>query len=244
MNREAFESYLQLDQEHFWRKAKRQLVLGWLDDMSPTGRVLDIGGAASLITRELKRYGSVTVVEPDRGMIEIARKSSGIDVIAGGFPGLPVSGSFDLITLLDVLEHLDDDRAALAEIRRLLRPSGIFLLTVPAYMWLWTDHDVALHHKRRYARSELHALLGEAGFDVLRISYYTSFLLPVLAAQRMVGQMMASRRAGRATQPAVYRVKTPPPLVNRACGAVMAFERWLLRRYRLPAGGAIIALCR
>lgn len=243
MNREVFESYLQLDREHFWRKAKRKLVLGWLDDMSPAGRVLDIGGAASLITRELKRYGSVTVVEPDGEMVEIGRESSEIDVLQGGFPGLPVNGSFDLITLLDVLEHLDDDRAALAEIRRLLCPGGLFLLTVPAYMWLWTDHDVALHHKRRYTRSELHALLGEAGFDVLRISYYTSFLLPVMAAQRMVGQM-GLRRASRATRPAVYRVKTPPPLVNRACGAIMAFERWLLRRYRLPAGGAIIALCR
>lgn len=245
MDREAYDRYLKLEQEHFWRNAKRKLVLQWIEEALPntTGRVLDIGGAASLITRELKRFGDVTVVEPDAGMLSTIREATVINAIKGGFPDLPVSGLFDLITLLDVLEHIEDDRVALIEIRRFLRDGGVFLVTVPAYMWLWSDHDVALHHKRRYTKHQLRVLLEEAGFEVLRISYWTSVVFPIMLLQRLLDGLRG-RALNRSKRQATYRNKTPPVLINRILGIMMDLERVILRKMTLPVGGSIIAVCR
>ncbi len=243
MDQEVFDAYLDLEKTHFWRLGKRRLVLEWLEALSPPsdGRVLDVGGAACLVTRELRRYGDVTVVEPDEDMVDIVRRSTPFDVLQGGFPGLPVEGPFDVITLLDVLEHLDDDHGALIELRGLLRPGGVFMLTVPAYMWLWSEHDVILHHKRRYTRSQLVQRLHGAGFEVLRASYYTCALLPAMAAQRMAALVKSTLRP---TKEARYRTTTPPTPINELFGHIMDLERRVLRSTSLPAGGSIIAVCR
>ncbi|MEZ4384484.1 MAG: methyltransferase domain-containing protein [Nannocystaceae bacterium] len=243
MDRVAYTRHYELDKAHFWREGKRELVLrhvrAELGDREGAALV-DIGGACSVVTQELGDLGDLLVLEPDAEIAAQARAQLGVRVELGALPdALPLAdGSVDLVTLLDVLEHIDDDAASLATIRRLLRPGGLLVLTVPAYAWLWSEHDEALHHKRRYTQGELRRLLEAAGFEVERMTYYTSLLLPLIAAQRALQRLRP--RSG----PPRYRVKVPSGAVNRALAWVMRAERWLLGRTDLPAGSAILALAR
>lgn len=246
MDKSVYERFLSLDEHHFWRAGKRQLVMTWLrahlgESHAPL-RLLDVGGATSLVTREMTAFGEVTVVEPEASCVALLAGDPRVRAVQGGLPGLPVSGPFDVITLLDVLEHLDDDLGGLRELFGHLRPGGLLLLTVPAYQWMWSQHDVVLHHRRRYTLGRLESVVRAAGFEVLRSSYYTSLLLPLMAAQRLASRLGSSKSAnGRHPE---YDVKLPAAPLNAALSAAMRVERGLLRQIRLPAGGAVIALCR
>jgi SAM-dependent methyltransferase len=240
VDRSAYVQHYQLDQKHFWRISKRKLVLEWMDRYLPPARgckVLDIGGACSLISQQLARFGEVTVVEPDRESVQLARSELGVNAIVGSLPhGVNLPGPFDVITLLDVLEHVDEELESLRTIKRLLNEHGTLVLTVPAYQWLWSEHDSALHHRRRYSKARLRKSLDLSGFDVARISYYTSFLLPMVVLQRL------GSRLRRSSAEPTYRVRVPNRMVNCALGAVMSLERWLLRHVNLPCGSSLIAI--
>ncbi|MBM3323450.1 class I SAM-dependent methyltransferase, partial [candidate division WOR-3 bacterium] len=113
MDRTAYDRFFELEEKHFWRIAKRRLVLDWLDRHGPAPgglRLLDIGGACSLIPRELQRWGSVMVIEADADTANFARERLALDVRPGIFPkDMPTAGPFDVITMCDVLEHIEDD---------------------------------------------------------------------------------------------------------------------------------------
>ncbi len=250
MDKSAYERWLGIDEVHFWRRGKRELVLEWLTGAlgEPRGRtsglaLLDVGGATTLLTRELSQFGKVTVVEPEASCVALFADDPVVTAVQGGLPGLPVEGPFDCITLIDVLEHLDDDLNGLCELYSKLKPGGYLLMTVPAYPWLWSDHDVAVHHKRRYTRTTLEPVIAAAGFETARLSYYTSLLLPIMAAQRLGNRFKPKRR--NASETPEYDVKVPFAPLNLAFGAAMRAERALLGRgVTMPAGGALVALLR
>jgi 2-polyprenyl-3-methyl-5-hydroxy-6-metoxy-1,4-benzoquinol methylase len=240
VDRSAYDRYLEIEERHFWRIGKRRLVkelvaerFGERTDL----RILDVGGAASLVAQDLRPFGEVECVEPDAATAALARSRHGIVVHERRLPdGLGDLRPAQVVTLLDVVEHIDDDLAAMRAIRELVTPDGIVIVTVPALSWLWSDHDVVLQHKRRYVKAELRSLLEAAGFHVERLSYYTSLLLPLVAASRV---KLRPRPVGA---PLTYDVKVPKEPVNRALGAVMGLERALLRRGDLPIGSALFAV--
>jgi len=241
MDRTAYRMHYDLDRRHFWRIAKRRLVMKWLEARLPSKplRLLDVGGACSVLTSELGRFGDVTLVEPDAEMVRMAKEELGLNALRGSLPdNIPVDGPFDAITLLDVLEHLDDDARALVAVRELLAPGGTLMVTVPACQWLWSSHDMSLHHRRRYSRRELRKVLEGAGFTVERMTYWTSLLLPLVALQRLAGRILSRGR------PAIYRVRVPGRALNAALGAVMSIERLALSLTNMPVGSSIIAVCR
>ena len=239
MDRRAYETHHDLDARHFWRVGKRRLILDWIDrywsaPSQPT--ILDVGGCASVIAEDLSARGDLTVVEPDRQTLDEVRDRVGdrFAMLEGSLPDELPEGPFDLITLFDVLEHVDDDRAALASLYARLRPGGAFVLTVPAFQWLWSDHDVVLEHRRRYRRPEIASLLAETGFEVRRLSYYTTLLFPAVVASRL--------KPRRPHRPPEYRVSVPPGPVNAAMTGVMALERQLLSLVDMPIGSSLIAV--
>ena len=246
MERSAYRRYFELETSHFWRVAKRRLVLEWLGRYAPAGdglRILDIGGACSVIPTELARWGEVEVLEGDEDTVRFAREAMGVNIHQAWFPDdVPVKGPYDAVTMLDVLEHMPDDAKSLRSARELLKPNGILLCTVPALKWLWSEHDVALHHHRRYSRGELVRALDLAGFRVERVSYYTSLLLPALALQRLASGLRRAL-AGRASGQPQYDVRPPGLGLNRLFGWVMSAERLWLRVASLPVGSSIIAVC-
>lgn len=246
MDRSAYDRWFELEDRHFWRIAKRELILELVERHKPQPqpgqplRLLDIGGANSLLSRELARFGDMTIVEPDLPTVEFARQAHGLDVRHGSLPDdVPVEGTFDVITLIDVFEHIDDDLAAARAVFELLRPGALLIASVPALPILWSDHDVANHHRRRYVMRDFRELLLGGGFAVERLSYHTSLLFPAVFAQRLF-----SRFRKGIQEKAEYPVTVPPAPINRSFYAVMNLERKLMRHVDMPIGSSLVAVCR
>lgn len=236
----------ELDDRHWWFAARRRIVLQLLSEALAHGgpaagrrlRLLDIGCGAGGTLRELARLGEAFGVDAEPAEVEAARRRSGCDVRLGRLPE-PISfedASFDVVTLLDVLEHIDDDTASLATVARLLRPGGLFLCTVPAYPFLWSEHDAINEHKRRYTRSTLRARLEAAGFGVRKMSYYNTLLFPPIAAARL---LRARRKSGG--DPDLGEVAAP---LNAILRGVFAAERYWLRLGSFPFGVSVLAIAR
>jgi SAM-dependent methyltransferase len=242
VDRSAYDAYFAIDQRHFWCVARRELLLDLIARQLGEARgleLLDVGGNCTVLSRELGRFGHVTMIEPDAETVELARRELDLDARQGSLPGpLPIDHAVDVLTLFDVLEHIDDDLGALRGALVPLRSGGLVVITVPALAWLWSAHDVAVHHKRRYTRRTLEQLLRAAGLEVELLSYFSTLLFPLLAAQRL-----ASRARG-VDASAKFDVSIPPEPVNGLLRRVMSLEAPLLRRTSLPIGSSLVAVCR
>src|SRR5207247_1080807 len=165
-----------------------------------------------------------------------AARAAGLDVRTGRLPDDLVvpPGWADAVLLLDVIEHLDDDVAALETARRALRPGGLLVITVPAYRWLWSGHDVALGHRRRYSARGLARLVERAGLHVVHASYFNTLLFPAVAL---------TRAWKRLTGDESHDLHRPAPAINRWLERVFALERHVVPRVALPLGvGAVYGL--
>ncbi len=249
MDRSAYDRWFELEDRHFWRIAKRALILELVERHKPEPvpgqslKLLDIGGACTLLTRELGRFGEITLVEHDRETAEFAAQTLGLHVHHGSLPDglpphLPAQG-FDVVTLIDVLEHIDDDVAAARAVFELMRPGGLLIASVPAVPLLWSDHDVSVHHRRRYMENTLRPVLDAAGFNIERLTYHTSLLFPAIFAQRMFSRLRKGIKPG-----AEYPVTVPPAIINKPFLAIMNLERRLIRHMKMPIGSSVVAICR
>jgi SAM-dependent methyltransferase len=230
-------------QVHWWYRARRELVTQMLAGEVRSGAtVVDVGCGTgdNLPALEAASGGAVVGVELSPYAIRHAPRSAGGRVRVGVSRAehLPfATGCADLVTSMDVIEHLDDD-AALAEYHRVLRPGGLVLLTVPAYQWLWSEHDDWAAHRRRYTRPRLVAAVERAGFRPLRTTYFNSFLLPPAAVLRRT----PARRLVRVQQD---ELGAASPAVDRVMTGLAAVERrWARGRRTVPFGLSIVTLAR
>ncbi len=197
---------------------------------------LDAGCGGGVNLSELARFGSVIGLEPSDEALAVAGARGIGTVVRGTLEAMPFEdGEFDVAATLDVIEHLDDDRAGLTELRRVVKPGGFLVVTVPAYPRLWGPHDVANEHRRRYLRRTLLSAAKETGWVPLTISHFNSILLPVAAVSRL-------RDRRRATDHASRDIECPPPVINTALEWPLRMEaRMLAAGVRLPAGLSILA---
>lgn len=235
-----YSDMFKLEQNHWWFAAKHRIVLSMLQRAVPIGparpRVADLGcGCGRMLQLLADRY-EATGVDASPLAVEFAKERN-VQVLQGSLPDdLPLTpGSFDAVLMLDVLEHLDDDVACASAAGKLLKPGGAFLLTVPAYQWLYGPRDVAHHHRRRYTRAQLNSVLSRAGLRVQYCSYYNTILFPLALVQRLVQRM-------RNDQTAHVTMAVPPGLINATFREIFAAERHLLGRLPLPFGLSLIAL--
>ncbi len=248
MDAALYATYARAEDAHWWFRARRRIVAQVLDRLAlPSGAsILEMGCATGGNLDLLSRYGALDAVEMDEGAVVYARsRGTAAAVYQGHLPdALPdqIRGSYDLITLLDVLEHIPDDAASLTALHDLTAPGGVLLLTVPAYRWLWSAHDVVNHHQRRYRRSELVRLIRSAGFQVERATYFNTLLFPIVAAARTLGNV-AERIRGR-TQTASDIDTIPSGPVNGALEAIFASERRIIPRLAMPFGVSILVVAR
>src|SRR5262245_45211173 len=164
----------------------------------------------------------------------------GVAFVIGSAEHAPLrSGSCDGALALDVIEHLDDDAAALSEAARMVRPGGFVLVTVPALPSLWGNQDVVSHHKRRYTARTLAAAFARAGLELTWQSHFNTLLFPVIASIRW-GRRALGRNAGDASD----FDSGAPGAVNDALARLLASERHLVGRVRLPIGVSLIAVSR
>lgn len=237
MNEDEYRSMARYEDSYWWHLGRNAIVDRVLDRFGCVdAQLLNIGCGTGGTIPMLQRRGRVTNVDMSETALAICRERGIDDLVLHDGGDLPFEAqSFDVAAALDVLEHIDDDRSALREWSRVLRPGGMLLVTVPAYQWLWSDHDVALHHQRRYARPALVARLEEAGFRVAYASYAVAFSFPLVVGYRLLS------RVRRQEERAASYVAIPKS-VNRLFTAILRGESRFLARSSLPFGTSIVAV--
>jgi SAM-dependent methyltransferase len=241
MDRQVYARMAELEDGHWWFVARRRILSEALRRYTalPAGaRILEAGCGTGGNMPMLSQFGSVAGFEPDDEARDLALRQGAFDIRAGALPDhIPFDPeSFDLVVALDVLEHVADDVGSLAALGACLRPGGWTLLTVPAFPFLWSRHDVSHHHHRRYVKPRLCDLTRAAGLRLVRATYFNSLLFPAIAGVRFVKSCIgASAREDDAM---------PPRALNRLLTALFASERHLIGRVPLPAGVSLLMLAR
>ncbi|RIX32426.1 class I SAM-dependent methyltransferase [Sphingomonas edaphi] len=240
MERKVYEQMAKLDGLHWWFTARRRILDGLIERVvrpPNNARILELGAGTGHNLAMLERFGSVEASELDPVARELASTRLGREVKEAALPDLSMfpADSYDMIALLDVLEHVPDDKGSLDAILKRLKPGGALLLTVPANPWMWSAHDVAHHHHRRYRKSEIATLARDAGFEIELLSPFNSLLFPPIAAVRAIGKLTGKDDSDDAM---------PGDLVNKTLDAVFGLERSLIGRVPMPFGVSLVAVLR
>lgn len=227
---------------HWWFVGRRRIIESFLRDIclkldTPLPQILDVGCGTGANLEMLAHFGKVQGVDVSPDAVAFCRDRGLNNVREGEAEKLPFAdGSFDLVTALDVVEHLDDDRLGLREMLRVLRPGGMALLFVPAFMFLWGVQDDVSNHRRRYTMSTLKQAVEDSGFVVERATYANlTFFAPILAGRllmRATGLRPASEN------------NINVGFLNGILGRVLGAERLLLHKMNLPIGVSAICIAR
>lgn len=246
MERDEYRRMFDLETTYWWFVGRRALVRDWVAaalrrqaSPAPERRLLDVGCGTGANAAMLTDFGWVIGTDASaealawsrrRGLRSLARCRAEQLCFA--------DDTFDVVTALDMLEHTDDDLKALAELHRVCKPGGVLIVTVPAYGFLWSAHDEALHHRRRYAPRELHDKLTAMGFEVERLSHFMCGLfIPVL----LLRLWQSLRKRGVRPQ---SDLRPLPTWLNRLLIGLLGGERRLLRWVTLPLGVSLICTAR
>lgn len=224
-----------VEERHWWFRARLAVVRSVLRRHVPQGgRGLDCSCGTGMTLRRLPGYVQIGA---DLSPLALAHcRSSGLQrLMRADLTRIPLpGGALDLVTCLDTLEHIEDDVGALAEVFRVLKPGGHALFTVPAHPFLFSAHDRALHHVRRYQKAELREKIVAAGFKVRRFTYINSALFPLVA---LVRKLRPDRGEAASDTQGV-----PFAPVNAALYLAFALERLPLAIMNLPMGVSLLAL--
>src|SRR5580692_12131164 len=232
----------QAENRHWWYRGRRTVLDGVIAELGlpANARILDAGCGSGRFMVELAKLGAVTGVELSQTSVALARKRALGEVIAGSVLEMPFADdSFDLAVSLDVIEHLEDDLAALRELRRTIAPGGALLVTVPAYQWLWSGHDEINHHHRRYNRPTLLAAAQGGGWQLERFAHFNSLLLPVAIMLRALERFKPS------TTKSSLDLWVPPAPLNWGLRQPLNLEALVIGRGgSIPAGLSLLAVFR
>ncbi len=242
MDKDLIKATLAVDEHHWWYRGRRRVIRSELDKLalSAGARVLDAGCGSGRTLQELVDYGEVSGIELDVDSAELARGRGFDNVVVGRLEELPwAQDTFDLITCLDVIEHTPDDRVTLAELLRVAQPGGLMLVTVPAYPALWSLHDEANHHYRRYSRRSLRTAAEDSGWTVTRMSFFNTLLLAPAALVRLARRRLGTREGY------TNDLDLAPAWLNHVLEGPLRLEaRWLARGRTLPVGLSLLAVLR
>ena len=243
---EAYASeYAEYEKHHWWFRARREILRERVADLPlrPRPSILEVGVGPGENLYSVYPAGSAIVgVEPDAALAHIARSRGHVPIVEATVEQLPAplpNEPFDAITLFDVLEHTEDDSLVLDRLRERLVPGGHLVVTVPAFMFLWGQHDVVNLHYRRYTRPEVVGKLEGAGFVVLRATYFSTLLFPAVAAFRIVQRLLR-----RADSPAHSDMKYSLGPIDQLLYGLFHLEKWLLRVFDLPVGTSVLVVAR
>jgi SAM-dependent methyltransferase len=239
MRDSAYDEHYAVEDHHWWFRGRWAVIEALLSRTSlpANPRILDAGCGTGGNLERYSRLGEASGVDPSPDAVRYCAERGLGSVEQAGLEALPFAdASFDLIAATDVVEHIEAEERALRELWRVAAPGGAMLLTVPAYMWLWSKEDENLHHKRRYTRPRLRQATERCGWDPQIATYFNSFLLPPIAvAKRLRGQ----RERNEAD------LERTPSYLNSPLSLPMRLEAQLIRRgVNLPAGVSVGIVCR
>ena len=242
MHDALYEEMYNLETTHWWFTARRHILLfllkKYLHRTGGKARVCDMGCGCGAMLKALQAKYDACGMDSSEKAIEFCLKR-GIKVEQGFLPdSIPFQDAgFDAILLLDVLEHLEKDKESIMTCTTLLRPGGIMICTVPAWPFLWTKRDNFHGHKRRYKKADFAKLFEIPGLHVELVSYYSSFLFPLIAAVRIFSRLLEKDKYGP-------DVTLPPDIFNKLFEGIFVFERYFFPLRMFPIGSSLVAVCR
>ncbi|MGC6400726.1 class I SAM-dependent methyltransferase [Sphingomonas sp. FW199] len=240
MDRIVYDRMAAHDTTHWWYRARREVLADYITreaGLKPGARILEIGCGTGHNLPMLARFGAVDAIEIDAAARAIASERLGKPVGDAPLPELPgvPRGSYDMIAVLDVVEHIADDVGALKAMADCLKPGGAILIAVPAHPWMWSAHDVVNHHQRRYTKGTLDAAIRAAGLTHNGLRWFNSLLFPAAVAARLAGKLTGKDDSD----------DSPPAApLNAAFQAIFSLERHLVGRMPLPPGLSILTIAR
>lgn len=264
MNPEEYGRMHELETHYWWFVGRRAIIRQQLQEVCSADlagkclELLDIGCGTGanlpMLAQVAGQDGFVTALDYSPLALQFAAKElnkqheadGSIALLRGDATRLPFADNrFDVVTMLDVLEHVEDDCAAVSEIYRVLKPGGVFILSVPAYQKLWSAHDEALHHFRRYEYAGLKTVLREGGLQVWRISFAMSIMPPMAWFWRRFILPFKPRRARDASRHSEGAVLPAlPDFANRLLIKYLEVEGAIMRRRPLQFGTSLVAIAR
>jgi 2-polyprenyl-3-methyl-5-hydroxy-6-metoxy-1,4-benzoquinol methylase len=233
--------FFQVQQKHWWFVTRKKIVLAAIDsyvDKNIKLKILDIGCGSGVMLTALEKLGQTFGMDMSDEAISFSKEIFNGKVEKGFLPDqLPYEPDFfNLITALDVIEHIDQDVESLQVIYSLLNSEGKAIITVPAYLFLWSKFDDLNEHKRRYTLTELRTKLIIAGFTIEKISYYNTLLFPIVFLVRLLNNIL--QRDGASD------IDIPNSFLNYILEKVFSLEISILRWINLPFGVSILAVVR
>lgn len=244
MDKFLYDQFYRLEAIHWWFTARREIILDQIKRIIQANKdvnILDIGCGTGIMLEYLKEFGTIQGLDFSEEAVNYSalRLGDRVSIKLGNLSdNLPFENkNFDLITLLDVIEHLDNDTDTLKKAWHLLKEGGILICTVPAYQFLWSGHDVLNHHKRRYTLKELEEKISASGFSIKKVSYFNTLLSPIVFLARLL--VPPKKRMEPKSDFKIY-----PYLVNAALKNIFLLEKYFLRIMSFPFGVSLICIAR
>jgi 2-polyprenyl-3-methyl-5-hydroxy-6-metoxy-1,4-benzoquinol methylase len=233
----VYEDLRKHQEEHWWFKARREILSSVFGSLAlpADAEILEIGCGTGGNLAMLGTFGHVSGIEMREEAVQYARNTTGLDVSVGYLPdNIHIKQKFDLICMLDVVEHIEDDKQALSALNSMLKPGGRVVITVPAYQWLFGKHDKLLHHFRRYSRKSLRKLMGESNIEIAKISYFNTLLLPIAILAFITDSITAVEKCTG------YDV--PPRWLNAVFYITFRLEKFVIDKLSLPFGCSLLMI--
>ncbi|MGB1037498.1 MAG: class I SAM-dependent methyltransferase [Bacteroidia bacterium] len=247
MDPQFYKEYYTLERTNWWFTARLAILEGILKKKISKGqtnlKILNVGVATGATSEMLSKYGTVTSVEYDEECCKFLKEKTGIEAVNASLTELPYSANqFDLVCAFDVVEHIEEDNLAVSEIRRVLKSKGMFFLTVPAYQFLWSNHDVVNHHFRRYTKSNFNSLFKDNNLKVEYSTYFNFWLFTPIAITRFILNMF-KRGAEDDSSGSDNDLTSSSNIINRILYPVFKSELSLLRiGLKFPFGVSIMSI--
>jgi SAM-dependent methyltransferase len=242
MRADIYQTMAQVEDTHWWFRARRSIIAHILSTLAlpPNAAILDAGSGTGGNLQMLSQFGQVFAMEKDAEARALAEKRHILAVEEGSLPNEIPFGDrqFDLIVLFDVLEHIEQDYDTLRALHGRLKPEGKLMITVPAFEFLWSMHDVMHHHKRRYSLGPMTRLMERAGYTVTFASYINFWLFPVIAVVRIFDRITGGKLLTNKTSPNA-ELTIPAPTLNRTLESIFASEINCMKFMRFPFGVSI-----
>ncbi len=239
MENELFDEMYKVETQHWWFVARRKIIASVIDDLNlgSNPRIMDAGCGNGDNLEFLSKYGELVAIEREDNALARAKSRQIGKVVKGELPDKfpsDINKENDLIVLLDVLEHIDDDEKSLSMLKNWAKNDATLLITVPAYQFLWTKHDELHHHKRRYTAGQLKKIIENNGWKVNYISYFNSFLFPLAFLTRLKDKVFPPSK--------IDGLSVPNRIINLLFEKIFSLEACIIGRCSFPFGLSIIVV--
>jgi len=244
MDKNYYKEYYHLERNHWWFKVRNQIIIERLKKMvgeNPNLNILNVGVATGHTSELLSDFGKVTSVEYEKDCCKFLREELKMDVINGSILELPFDDdTFDIVCAFDVIEHIDDDALGVSEMKRVCKNEGILYISVPAFQFLWSKHDVVNHHYRRYTLPQVKRLFNPQHGELIYNSYFNSILFFPIALFRVISTLFANKNEQSEEADSDFKVMGGNGIIGSMLELIFKFEKFLLRFLKFPLGVSIL----